>query len=150
MTATEFLLAMIEEDECNARACAEVFPAPWEMTDRGYEARVVADAPNFMTVTQIDQDQANADWPSEHLEHVARHDPARVLADCAARREVIEHAWAVAEVLDGEFGLGRSRAQMEVDGEEEPRIIRLLTAAYADHPAHRAEWLHDYSLKEEV
>lgn len=91
MTLVEFLEARISEVEMYARLCAEAFPPPWDMTDRGHSARVTADEPHFPTVATIDQREAHPGrWPGEHLDHIARHDPARVLAECAAKRRIIE------------------------------------------------------------
>ncbi len=76
----------------------------------------------------------NAYPPDEPLpamlgEHIARHDPARVLAECAAKRAVVALAWA--------YG----------DGPEHPRTLALaadtlrhLATAYADHPDYDERW----------
>lgn len=50
--------------------------------------------------------------------HVARHDPARVLAECRAKRRLVE-----------ELGAFRRGA-----------ALRLLAMPYADHPDYRQEW----------
>jgi hypothetical protein len=52
--------------------------------------------------------------------HIARHDPARVLAECEAKRRIVE--WY---------------------GEEPGRVgpaLGMLAAVYADHPEFREEW----------
>jgi Family of unknown function (DUF6221) len=72
--------------------------------------------------------------------HIARHDPARVLADVAAKRQIVEmyenaihaqHAGSVSrynEIQDG--------AAVDVLGEG----LRLLALPYAEHPDYRQEW----------
>jgi Family of unknown function (DUF6221) len=58
-------------------------------------------------------------------EHVRRHGPARVLADCEARRRIVE-----------QFSLTRT---MTGSAFVTP-LLRLLALPYADHPDHREEW----------
>lgn len=68
-------------------------------------------------------------------DHIARWDPARVLAECAAKRKLI--ALAVEDVrkaddaLMGEWG---GVSELEHD------LLRALTPPYADRPGYLAEW----------
>jgi hypothetical protein len=70
--------------------------------------------------------------------HIARHDPARVLADIAAKRRVVE--------LHGRYdGWGdhcrTCRAEDEVGGDAFPcETLRALVQPHADHPDWREEW----------
>lgn len=70
------------------------------------------------------------------VRHIARHDPARVLAECRAKREVIDQ-WrrCAEEEVKGEPELGTTAVRQVVEW-----IIRILAAAYADHPAYSQEW----------
>src|SRR5438067_2058538 len=88
MELAEFLLARIAEDEGVARAATdgrwEVLPY-WFTSPLGnpYSASVPGVIPE-----EIDPDDAA---------HIARHDPARVLAECEAKRRIVElHAVVVA------------------------------------------------------
>lgn len=96
MTITEFLEARIAEDEALAQTIQE--RGEW----RGIQV-------NAATETAV---------------HVERWHPARVLAECAAKR-------AILEVCD--------------DGGPWPsdidRIHSALAAVYADHPDYRDEWI---------
>jgi hypothetical protein len=124
MNLAEFLLARIAEDERWANECAKVFPGDWELSDRGWMAKVTADEPDFRIVSQIDQDQlptGTVSWLGDALAHVARHDPARVLAECEAKRQII--------------GYLTSR-----DDYADQIMLQLLAAPYADHPDFHAEW----------
>jgi len=77
-----------------------------------------------------------------HGEHIARHDPARVLAEVDAKRrildEVADEATGLDMQVDGEFRVG-SR-----DEKAEPylgdKLVRLLALPYADRPGYRHEW----------
>ena len=134
---TAFLLARIAEDEAAARACAEAFPSPWEVVDRGHSATVKADAPNFWVVSAIDQEQETPGrWPGEHLEHIARHDPARVLAQCAAYRAIVEQ-WRESQISAESDDGGPWSEGMAYAGE---LALRALASIWGDHPAYEAEW----------
>jgi hypothetical protein len=58
-------------------------------------------------------------WLSDRVEHIARHDPARVLADVEAKRRIVE--W------DAEQPVDRG-------------VLNILASVYADHPDYREEW----------
>lgn len=107
MTAdlTEFILSRIAEDEAVAEECAKLFPSPWEIADRGWRVRIYsANVPlsedvgepgdeRTPCVIEVEPTYAHDGWLSGNVEHIARHDPARVLAQCAALRTVVaEHA----------------------------------------------------------
>jgi hypothetical protein len=66
-------------------------------------------------------------------DHIARHDPARVLAEVAAKRAIIdEHA----PVVDGSQG-----RRWFVGSESQSSLtLRLLALPYADQPGYREEW----------
>lgn len=66
--------------------------------------------------------------------HIARHDPARVLAEVNAKRAILEEH---APVVDGAQSGWKWHAGSEaVSGQ----IVRLLGLPYADHPDYREEW----------
>lgn len=82
MTIVEFLQARISEDEAAATACE---PSNWKIIAEG-------DAP--LWVSGLGIHAADSNWDacidiSDAL-HIVRHDPARVLAECAAKRAIIE------------------------------------------------------------
>ena len=117
MTITEFLLARIAEDEAAAKAAA-----PWSTGSR-HEGQPL-------------------DWSI----HFDRWSPARVLAECKAKRAIIElHApvrdegWLSGEANDhlwcGSCG--------SIDDSPEPYpcdTLKALAAVYAEHSEYRQEW----------
>jgi hypothetical protein len=102
MTLEEFLLARIAEDEIAARSAAKTHPpAGWTVA---YDAETM---------------------------HTRRHDPARVLAECEAKRRIVQHSERAHELAkvgpsagDGAWFLA----------------CRYLAVPYADHPDYREEW----------
>jgi hypothetical protein len=84
----EWLLACIAEDEVAAREAADVTMPEWHVrVEDAYEMQLVHDS----------RGKAVVFWEQGSLEdglllaaHIARHDPARVLAECAAKRRIVE------------------------------------------------------------
>lgn len=62
--------------------------------------------------------------PSPAMSHIARHDPARILREVAAKRAIIE------KLREGDL--------RKFSGLTE--AIRLLTVPYSDHPNYQKEW----------
>lgn len=67
-------------------------------------------------------------------EHIARHDPARVLREVEAKRQLLE-MYREAKVY---YDANRSAPAGEAHGLW--TAVRLLALAWADHPDYRAEW----------
>lgn len=92
----ERLKAAIDEDERIARAAlhrpAGGSQGVGEWTIAGHELR---DENDTLIIKHT--------WPRE-ADHIARHDPARVLRQCEAHRAILEDAIAHEAVVDGEFG----------------------------------------------
>ncbi|MEW2250409.1 DUF6221 family protein [Streptomyces sp. NPDC006975] len=143
----QFLRARLDEDEALAR---EAPAEPWHIgnavdptqpchvhTFPG--ARMVADRLNWLVA-----------------EHIARHDPVRVLRDVGARREIV--AAYLPPGTDPHPGLpcinyeGQDPADYDdydscsrhleatKDRYHTDRVLRLLALTYADHPDYREEW----------
>lgn len=81
---------------------------------------------------RLDEDEAEAKAAANalnrHIEcdpdnaaHIARHDPARVLREVAAKRAIVERY---------------AKAPDWAGGED----VRLLAAVWSDHPDYRQEW----------
>jgi hypothetical protein len=81
-------------------------------------------------------------------EHIARHDPARVLADVEAKRELVKlHGRAVlragggAQYFDTETVCRSCEPNYQFRELSWPcTTLRLLALPYADHPDYRDEW----------
>lgn len=142
-----FLLARIDEDEARAHAAPhggwrveEVQQAPhWS------SFTVIAPPPPPGTV-RVDQGGPDDDVfilddeRPEMSAFVAHFDPARALAECRAKRQIIERAGFVRgrglDVIDvtrADMTIGTSRALRDV--------LQQLAAVYADHSDFRDEWL---------
>ncbi|MDQ8040481.1 DUF6221 family protein [Cellulosimicrobium sp. XJ-DQ-B-000] len=134
MTLTEFLLARIEEDETAAQ---DAEPGPWTL-DRESLPQAIIGADGDPVIRAA---KGERDWTfqtSEVAYHVVRHDPARVLTECEAKRRIVDY-----------------REQCERDRDEAPREARDLFAArllafdatlralalpYAGHPDYDEAW----------
>jgi len=110
MTLTEFLLERIAEDEAMARG-----------------------AGTYCWDELAFHDEARNDIP-----HIARHSPARVLAECEAKRLAIEAAW-YAQVIHEQDYDSHTQERMSADNDN-PDVLRHLSTVYAAHPDYRAEW----------
>lgn len=66
-------------------------------------------------------------------------DPARVLADCEAKRRVIDAAWGDHLRIEGEWGMCRSKSELEA-ANDYPEAVTALALPYADHQDYREEW----------
>jgi hypothetical protein len=115
MTLAEFLLARIAEDEAVARQ-AHVWTAANQLA--------------------ADREIALLSGPSLAL--AVRVLP-RVLAECDAKRELIEYAGELAEIVD-ELDVARSPGLSAVVLLAQARILGDLALPFADHPDYREEW----------
>jgi hypothetical protein len=124
-TLTDFLLARIKEDEAAARAAGV---GAWEAGERC----VWRESP--IATLDIVTDGAAGDGGVETPEiadHIARHDPARVLAECEAKRRIVEYGHRAALETEDRFAIyGLAIAD----------VLRALAQPYADHPDWREEW----------
>lgn len=110
MTLTEFLLARIAEDEVVARSATR---PPW-IDDANTPAPAVYSPTDDSYVT----DPHNWDAVGSDTAHIARHDPARVIAECEAKRQVIA---------------------LEDRGYDMEQALRSLAAIYSDHEDYQEE-----------
>lgn len=74
---------------------------------------------------------------SEQAQHIARWNPARVLAEVAAKRQIIDGVTARLDPT-GDDG-GWTSVEFETD-EMAGETLRLLALPYADRPGYREEW----------
>ena len=130
VTITEFLLARIAEDEAVARAAS---PAPWQFGAAG----------SFAAGTVYDITKANA-------EHMTRHDPARVLAECEAKRRIVEEHTPIPEAYPARSypdGVVPLCCEICSGHGEYPELggwpcmtVKLLALPGADHPDSDPSW----------
>lgn len=146
MNITEFLLARIAEDEELAKGAT---PGPWTtMTEE------TADGENIYYTVEHGTEQlcdmaltSRQGW--HDAEHIAHHDPARVLAECAAKRAIIEEHSPVDYSGIGMkspnacnlCGVEKTMSDWEWDENSYPcNTLRALAAIYADHPDYQEAW----------
>ena len=115
-----FLKARLDEDERAARRAGDSF------RQIGETGVIVA------TEGDRAEECASANWAGI-AEHIVRHDPARVLADIEAKRELLaDYERFVAE-----------RRRMMGGWDSYPAVSPVLAAfaaVYADHPDYRYDW----------
>lgn len=174
---TDFLLARIAEDEAVAQA-ATTGPWRWDGAfegDPGYATQWGHEGPDL--VSAATSEHAGIEGPADVVlmswghdadglsvtrqdgDHIARHDPARVLAECEAKRRIVEmHCEGGSlrgPVTDNKFYCceicGPHEWPMtdappyawvpEPNGDFWPcETLRILASVYADRPDYREEW----------
>lgn len=129
---TKFLLARVAEDEAVARAATRGPWAAYVGSVDGYGKQPVVQA-GFDSAGSLD-DSASP----ENAAHIARHDPARVLAECEAKRRIVDlrerAARAAADPPQGAEMLTVSRVAALNE------VLRILVQPYADHPDLDPAW----------
>lgn len=139
----KFLLARIDEDEAVARSAAR---GPWLCGGGAHDAHVYAPEVRTSKVALFREDVIDRDYALSlnDAEHIARHDPARVLAECAAKRRIVsafEHGERL--VLEAEdmavfSDLDRARLRGERNAMHAATIW--LAEVYAEHPDFDPAW----------
>lgn len=117
-----FLRARYDEDEQVATAAT---PGPWVAGGIGDFGWSVSGPSGGVEADDSEAGRADA-------EHIARHDPARALAEVAAKRRVLD-AWP------DSFGQW-SADQADAARAMKTAVLLLLALPYAGHPDYREEW----------
>jgi len=123
MTITEFLLARIAEDEAvakrvgNAKMYRDDLGRGWIEGPLGHVA--ITDGRRDIPVAE-----------AALLDHLGHNMPGRVLAECEAKRRIVELSWH--HLGEDDYGWGMEEAKRQV--------LVLLALPYADHPDYREEW----------
>lgn len=121
----EWLCAQLDEDERIARAAAEELGADWFYEDGYVRARRELDLVATGTQDFLEEERG---------EHIARHDPARVLREVeATRRLVALHARAYHQCVT-EDGPTQWHAA------DPCTTLRLLALPYAARPGYQDSW----------
>jgi len=117
---TDFLLARIADDEAAARAAVGSSSVEWQ-------------ADRYRVIFGGEWEVADANVQT--AAHIARHDPARVLAECEAKRRIVEDL-ALPYIAERRRLMNGQPSW----GDEHPTLLLLLALPYADHPDMRPEW----------
>lgn len=171
MSIVEFLRARLDEDEAAARAADVKQGDPeWYATHHiaGHTARSRRDNRPIARVEDLagddDEDVTGILDGQAASEHIARHDPARVLREVEAKRRILEQhdAWPVlvegppeleqhsdhSDLQGITFRMSQQMAWLTTReyvarfGFEAPTtpILRALASVYADHPDYDKAW----------
>lgn len=145
MTLTEFLEQRLAEDEAVARSAGwhgGTDYSEWEYAAQPWGAMRVQTVsthgnPGYEDHVGITHDSEGlSDSVDEHAgAHIARHDPARVLAQCAALRRIVE----MYEHLGSPQTLG-DRMAFPSAREAVGATLRALATVHADHPDFDPAW----------
>lgn len=125
MTLTEFLMARIDEDEDAAKPC---LPRESYSPPGVWKAYLHEDTGDYVGTRN-----GNARWTIAEVdvyhaaEHIARHDPARVLAEIEAKRRIVERLQSPDPHLYGEPC-------------NDCATLYDLAAVYADHVDYDQAW----------
>lgn len=111
MDLVEFLRARLDDDERDALAAS---PGPWSPNAEADEV-TAADGITVCDGFALSNNQLRAT-----VRHIARHDPARVLAEVEAKRRIIR--------------------DYEQDVFHSTDVLRILAAVFADHPNYNPMW----------
>jgi hypothetical protein len=129
---TEFLRARLDERELLA---SKASPGPW-YANAEHDEILAADDITVAEGFALSGPQLRAT-----VDHIVYNDPARVLAEVDAKRQIIELAEEASGLdmqVDGEFRVGPR------DTKTEPyvgdAILMRLALPYASHPGYREEW----------
>jgi hypothetical protein len=125
---TEFLEARIAEDEAVARVCDS---ATWRIISED-------DTRHPLWVEGLSIAAADSTWDAciavADAQHATRHDPRRVLSECAAKRATLESYLHLRDSnpTSDPVKLGRLSAFGDV--------VHDLAEIYKDHPDYQQEW----------
>jgi len=127
-TLTDFLLARIGEDEAVAQAAVGTAVFDRQTGKWSFESvrTQFGEFPIVFALTESGAKTQAADLSSaweqqERGAHIARHDPARVLAECEAKRRIV--AW-----------MSDWQNDVAIEG------LRILALPYATHDLFQEEW----------
>ena len=128
-----WLRAQLDDDERLAKTAGGEHPH-WTTTDEGDVTQVGTGGSGYL---------ANGPWGSslfEVGEHIARHDPARVLAEVDAKRRILDEHTCRCPDPDCQ-DCGACSGPHHADPAPAPcTTLRLLALPYAGQPGYRDEW----------
>lgn len=128
-TLAEFLRARLDEDEQVARAAS---PGPWHVDDEIYAQRIVAaDDTAVVDGGRWGGEASVFDFTEDAL-HIARHDPARVLAQVEMMRHIVDMHEPC-----GQCGPFEHEPECHRCAVRAPCMtLRLVAEVWAEHPDH--------------
>ena len=115
MTITEFLAARLDDDEAYARMAFADHNEAGPKWSEPWNGGVLTGGRGGEVVDTFDSGLSS---------HMARHDPARVLREVAAKRAMVDD-------------LAYGGPEM---GDAQDHVFRRLASVYSDHPDYQQEW----------
>ena len=145
MALVEFLRARLDEDEEAARAAAAANPGAaathWVAEQVDHRSSTGLRGKGWAVVPERVKGVVIAISPSEIrplcVTHIARHDPARVLAEAEAKRRLLHSHYDYTGVCPRCFDWQNRPTEREPFPCE---VVRLLALPYAAHPDYRDQW----------
>lgn len=130
----DFIRARLDEDEQTARAAK---PGPWRVEEgRRDLTRWVANEERSLEIALGYVGNRTQDDAA----HIARHDPARVLREVKAKRQMLG-ALESAEVALRNTESSTELSELMTGARNSLRaVVRMHAAVYDDHPDYREEW----------
>lgn len=144
MTLTEFLLARIAEDEAAAQQAGSDTAMRWKrsvdwMGDDSNGVEADGEQADEYDDGVIVYDEGRP--TKAEAEHIARHDPARVLAECEAKRRIVQSRPLIGlPDLPGGAAPGTLDALHDEVERQREFVFRLLALPYAGHPDYDETW----------
>lgn len=141
MNIVEFLEARIAEDEETAKAAWS--DSPWVVHERWHDIR---GGRSFNTFAVMDgQREVTIVYMGGTARHLAHWHPTRVLAECAAKRAIVDECLEVLIRVEDDVAEVERGIEVAVDCRDQgPGLawatLRHLAAAYADHPDYDQVW----------
>ncbi len=124
MTIEEFIEARLAEDEATAHAATQ---GDWEWQQHNTDEWCLR-AGDASVIRAVSYETPCLEVGDADEEHIARHDPARVLRQCAAIRAAVE---AIDEFCDDPYP---SKVRIVA------KALRPIAAIWSDHPDYQEEW----------
>ena len=158
MNITEFLEARIAEDEAGARTAS---PGPWkwegdypkghcphgtDWTDHGpdlvssVKTNDKFDREFHAVIESSGYDASSLTITDDDAEFIAKHNPSRVLAECAAKRAIIESYVNITKAAGKKQPNVETALTLEGMREGTRMVLAALAFPYKDHPDYRQEW----------
>lgn len=138
MTITDFLLARIAEDEAAARA-ATFGLWEWVGDPRKDEAFLLARDGDAVVSAYGMHTEGYIECSDADRAHITRNQPARVLAECAAKRAILGSLTSTAAAHAKETHLGQKLVLAGMDTGLR-LALQYLTLPYSEHPDYDPEW----------
>jgi hypothetical protein len=122
-----------EQLDADAARALAASPGPWGVNE-AHDEVVAVDGITVAEGFALSGNQLRAT-----VDHIAEHDPARVLREIDAKRRIMQvhnaqDSWGMCVACPRD-----ERGAMQVEIEDCP-ILRLLALPYADRPGYREEW----------